>query len=407
MDYISRAIEAVLQESLALFPIVLISGARQVGKSTLSKSLSGYDYITLDNTLTRERADSNPDQFIRNIKTPVIIDEIQKSPSLLPAIKESVDNNRAGGRFVLTGSANIFTLKTVKETLVGRLVQLELQPLSQKEIYGGANLDFEILRNSPKDLPINKDTGRSDIIRAIITGGYPERYKLRNNLRLQSAWTDTYISSYIDSDVMSINEIRNLNAFHQLYRILAIQSASALNKNSLARDIKLSHPTLNAYLEILTQTYQIMWLPSWATNLGKRLVKNSKMFFADTGMLSHLLNIYDENSFNNSYLNGSIVETFVLSELLKSVKSRILSERFSFFRTEDGKEIDFIVEGAGRPIAIEVKASESVRPDDFKHIRYLQKNKPELNFQGVVFYMGGETVVFSENCTAVPISTLL
>jgi predicted AAA+ superfamily ATPase len=205
---------------------------------------------------------------------------------------------------------------------------------------------------------------------------------------------------------MSISEIRNLNAFSQLYRILAIQSAAILNKNNLARDIKLSLPTLNTYLEILTQIYQITWLPSWATNLGKRLVKSSKMFFSDSGMMSHLLNIFDESNFDASYLNGNVVETFVFSELFKSVKSQILPERFSFFRTEDGKEVDFIIEGAGRPIAIEVKSSEHARIDDFKHIKYLQKTKPKLDFQGIVFYMGNETVVLDENCTAVPIAAL-
>jgi hypothetical protein len=199
-----------------------------------------------------------------------------------------------------------------------------------------------------------------------------------------------------------------MNAFIRLYNLLAHQSAAIAVKQNLAVDVKLSIPTVTTYIEILSQIYQIYWLPCWfPDNSSKQFIKSPKLYFTDSGILSHCLDIDSIQDLEKSRKRGNIVETFVLSELRKAMNNGAIARKEIYYmRTKDGKEVDFIVEGNGRqnPLAIEVKASQTLHSDDFEHIRFLQKECPELNFQGVVFYLGDEIVPFGKNLTAVPIS---
>jgi predicted AAA+ superfamily ATPase len=399
-----------IQNNLKLFPVVLISGARQVGKSTLAvKQLETYNYISLDRPETYNCAVENPEKFINSLKRPVIIDEIQKATEILPMIKYVVDKEKMDGiygTFVLTGSANVIMMKKISETLAGRVALVELLPFSQKEISWKAPFSLDLLQNSPQDLPVNLNISSDEIEKAIIIGGYPERYRLRGDTEAQNLWTQSYLFSYIERDVLDMNGIRNLDSFRRLYSLLSIQSANVFEKQNLAVDSKLSVPTLTTYMELLQQIYQISLLPSWSSNMSKRFIKSPKIFLNDSGIMCYLRGIDSLQKFKESSLRGSIIETFVLSELKKAAINQHLRKQFYYMRTSDKKEIDFIVEGGERPIAIEIKSSKNVDINDFKHIKFLQQEKPKLNFQGIVFYMGKEIISFGENCTAVPFSAL-
>jgi predicted AAA+ superfamily ATPase len=299
-------------------------------------------------------------------------------------------------------------MKKITETLAGRLVIHELMPFSQKEIRNKEAFFMDKLRDNPQDLPVEKNIGRKDIENAIIAGGYPERIKLSKNIFNIRKWTDSYMETYIERDVRDINEIKNLNAFVRLYNLLSYQSGSIVIKQNLAIDVKLSIPTITAYLEILSQIYQIYWLGCWfPNNSSKQFIKSPKLFFTDSGILSHCLQIDTVKDLEKSRQRGHIVETFVLSELRKAINNSGFSgKNIYYMRTKDGKEVDFIIEGnmMQKLLAIEVKASETIHSDDFKHIRFLQKENRQLNFQGIVFYFGNEIIPFGENCTAVPLS---
>ena len=420
--YIKREISGNILKSLETFPVVLLTGARQVGKSTFTKSqLPEYEYFTLDNINTAQRIEQDTLGFVRNLNTPVIIDEVQKAPDIMNSIKMIVDENiyklniensvsekQVYGKFLLTGSANVIMMKKITETLAGRLVIHELMPFSQKEIRNKEAFFMDKLRDNPQDLPVEKNIGRKDIENAIIAGGYPERIKLSKNIFNIRKWTDSYMETYIERDVRDINEIKNLNAFVRLYNLLSYQSGSIVIKQNLAIDVKLSIPTITAYLEILSQIYQIYWLGCWfPNNSSKQFIKSPKLFFTDSGILSHCLQIDTVKDLEKSRQRGHIVETFVLSELRKAINNSGFSgKNIYYMRTKDGKEVDFIIEGnmMQKLLAIEVKASETIHSDDFKHIRFLQKENRQLNFQGIVFYFGNEIIPFGENCTAVPLS---
>jgi predicted AAA+ superfamily ATPase len=407
-DYISRDMIKIIQNSLKLFPVVLISGARQVGKSTLAiKQLETYNYISMDRPELHNSAIENPEKFINELKRPVIIDEIQKATQILPMIKYIVDKEKTDGiygTFVLTGSANVIMMNKISETLAGRIALIELLPFSQKEISWKTPFSLDLLQNSPQDLPLNGNISTDEIEKAIIIGGYPERYRLRNDAEALNLWTQSYLFSYIERDVLDMNGIRNLDSFRRLYSLLSIQSACVFEKQNLAVDSKLSVPTVSMYLELLQQIYQISLLPSWASNIGKRFIKSPKIFLNDSGIMCHLREINSLQKFRDSSLRGNIIETFVLSELKKAVKNQHLQKQFYYMRTSDKKEIDFIIEGGERAIAIEVKSSQSADISDFKHIKFLQNERPDLNIQGIVFYMGSEIISFGKNCTAVPFS---
>ncbi|MCL1946688.1 MAG: ATP-binding protein [Chitinivibrionia bacterium] len=398
-----RDMTANIEKFAKHFPIILITGARQVGKSTLVKTLKNFNYITFDDISFISLAQNDPVRFIDDLKTPSILDEVQRVPDLLIAIKKSVDENRSAGRFILTGSADVIKLKKVKETLAGRVVLAQLPPLSQKEIRNKKPLSLETLHNHPRDLELNDTITRDKIINAIIVGGYPERNKITDN-DMRKSWTDSYISTYIQQDIQNINEIRNINSFFTLFNILPPLSATLISKQKLASDVKISAPTIDNYLELLTQIYQITWLPSWSSKIGKQFIKNSKMYFTDTGLLTHILRIFSVEQYKNSSFCGNIFETFVLAELRKAINNQLSDDKIFYMRTSDGKEVDFIIESEHRPLAIEVKFSETIRFDDFKHIMFLQDKRPE--FQGIIFYTGNKIIPFGDNCTAVPVSAL-
>ena len=398
--YIKRAVADEIKEYMKSFPVLLISGARQVGKSTLALNLDIPNYVTLDDINIYESARNDPKGFIEHCSKPIVIDEIQRVPILLLAIKEFVDKNRTNGQFILTGSANLKGFKDISDSLAGRIGIVELYPLSQKELgHSDENL-IDILSSDIGHLVLRKydNDGLSE---KIINGGYPEITKISSE-KSKYLWFSSYIRTYIESDAKEIGNIRNMDKFITMYRLCMLRSGNIFNKNELFLESGLDNKTFDSYFSVLEHTYQIQKLQPYFNNALKRLIKTPKIFATDTGVLAHLLQISSAQELANSSYKGAIYETFVFDELLKANTSSKKRANIYYYRTSDQKEIDFILEISGKLIAVEVKSSKTISKDDFKHIYHLQENLQSKFDKGIVFYAGDTAVKLDDDMFALP-----
>ncbi len=389
-----RSIDSILKEALEISPAVLISGARQVGKSTLAIDINN-DYRVFDNLNDRESAQTDPLGYIQSLPKPITLDEIQKVPQVLESIKLEIDKKRINGSFLLTGSANVLDMKTARDTLAGRIIEIQMLPLSQKEIQGkpDENLVDKFFKNDISTLR-KTDISYDDILDAIINGGYPEIQKIKSP-RGKSLWYSSYISTYVERDIRDVGELRDISAFIRFYNIIAPRSCGLVNKSDLANDSHLSEATVNNYLSMLEMIYQISLLKPYSSNISKRFIKSSKLYMCDSGILSHLLDVTNKDELLNSNKKGDIFETFVYNELQKHISYSLTQPQIYHYRTNDKKEIDFILQKGDKIIAIEVKSSLSIKLDMFKHIIDFQ-NKSQNEIIGIVFYAGDEILSFNE-----------
>lgn len=305
-------------EALTDTPVVMLNGARQTGKSTLAKSLISDQrigrYITLDDATALAAAKHDPAGFISGLGDSTVIDEIQRAPELFVAIKADVDRNRQPGRYLLTGSANVLLLPRLSESLAGRMEIFTLWPLSQGEFVGlrESFIDDLFAKNpsSGKSITVDSDT---TLIERAIRGGYPEA-AARGSESRRRAWFDSYITTILQRDVREIANIDGLTAMPRLLSILATRSPSLLNYAELSRTTGLAQSTLKRYMALFETIFLIDHLPAWYSNLGKRLVKTSKLVMNDTGLLATLLAV-DAARVENSPLCGALIENFVIIEL--------------------------------------------------------------------------------------------
>jgi predicted AAA+ superfamily ATPase len=394
---IERSIQPILETALEISPIVLLSGARQVGKSTLSSKLF-LNYAILDDVDLRLSAVENPKGFLKRVGVPVCIDEVQKAPNLLEAIKLDVDKNRANGNYLLTGSANLLDMKKTKDTLAGRIIELSLFPLSAKEKNGKPHENV-IDMLFEKSFSISK-VDATMIEESIILGGYPELLKLDTELK-RRLWFSSYISTYIERDVRELGEIREINNFFKFFNVIAPRTASLLNKSNIAKSVMLKNAMVDNFLTILTQLYQIELLRPYSENIGKQFVKSPKLHMLDTGIVCHLLRIKNSQTLEESHYKGQIYETFVFSELKKHLSFAVDNTEIYHYHTSDKKEIDFILSRGDKLVAIEVKASHSADKGDFKHIFDFQKAS-QKEVIGIVFYRGEHIIEIDEQNFALP-----
>lgn len=389
-----RSANTLLSEALTISPSVLLSGARQVGKSTLCLA-KDQEYRVFDNLVEREAALHDPVGYISTLPKPVTLDEIQKAPEILEGIKVAIDENRENGTFLLTGSANVLDMKKAKDTLAGRLIEIPMWPLSQKEIHHkpDENIIDHLLRKGVSDLP-NPTVSHTDLMTAVVLGGYPEVLKISSE-RGRSMWFNAYISTYVERDIRDVGELRNLSAFIRFYNVIAPRSCGLVNKSDLAADTGLSEPTVTNYLSMLEMIYQITLLRPYSANISKRFIKSPKLYITDSGLFCHLLDIRNAEQLQSSRHKGDVIETFVFSELLKHISYSELQPKLYHYRTTDKKEIDFIVEKHDQIIAIEVKSSQGIKQSAFRHITGLQdkSNKPVL---GIVLYTGDKVLSFGD-----------
>jgi len=394
---LKRSIENIFKTAEKISPIVLLKGARQVGKSTLSLKRKQH-YITLDDVSTRINASDDPKRFVETLPKPVTIDEIQKVPQLLEALKLYVDKQRNNGDFLITGSANILDMKATKDTLAGRIIEVSLYPLSIKEKQAKAeeNVVDKLFAHDFSSETIDTDS----IVTDLLKGGYPDVQGLESALE-KKLWFSSYVSTYIERDARDLGDFRDMDSFFRFVNIVAPRSTTLLNKSKLAKEVGVRVETCENYLVILEQTFQLHTLRPFFENMGKRFVKSPKIFLNDTGIMSYFLGVYTIEQFEQSAYKGALVETFVFNELLKHLSFTEDDTQIHHYLTSDKKEIDFILQRNDKIVAIEVKASSNVGKDDFRHIREYQK-RSSRDVLGVVFYMGENVLHIAEDCVALP-----
>lgn len=402
-----RRIEPRIAEAMLDTPVVLLAGPRQAGKTTLVRQISerdGLRYLTLDDELTLLSAREDPVGMIRSLDR-AVIDEIQRAPQLLLAIKKSVDEDRRPGRFLLTGSANVMTLPTVADSLAGRMETLSLLPLSQSEIeLRSANwIDSVFAGQIPNvDQPILCDR----LIERVLAGGYPEAIS-RISTKRRVTWAHQYIDAIIQRDVRDVAGIEKLDQLPRFLRALAQTAGQMCNYTQLAGQVGLDGKTASRYVGILEQMYLLKRIEVWANNRLKRVVKTSKLQFVDSGLLAALLDLTVEEVHSNRTRFGSVLETFVYGELLKHTTTAEGDYHLMYYRDADKFEVDVVIENtAGQIVGVEVKASATIKESDLRGLKKLASLTGSQFKMGVLLYDGSETMPLGNEIWAAPLSSL-
>ena len=405
----SRRVRPVVLEALHDARVVLITGARQVGKTTLSVEIAASDHpmrtLTLDDGPTREAALEDPTGFLAGLDTPVLIDEIQRAPALLLEIKKAVDRDTTPGRFLLTGSANVLSSKRVIDALTGRIDRVHMWPLAQTEILGGElNLVDELFAGRAPQVT-GAPVGRRAFSSVIAAGGYPEA-RLRPAGSSRERWFESYIDTALERDLREISDARRIDDMGRLLRLVASQSASVLSYRSVGRRLEMHHDTVQAYVTLLEQMFLLQRLPAWRPGLGARERSRPKAYICDPGMLAYLLGADVERIERDDQVTGRACETLVAAELLKHASWAHAAVRVHHYQRER-EDIDFVLENrAGEIAAIEVKASASLRSSDWKWLAALRDARSERFKGGIVIYSGEQTIPLGDRLWAVPYAGL-
>lgn len=403
---IERFAAKPIATALADTPVVMLVGPRQCGKTTLVQQFAGkgYAYVTLDDDTVLGAARNDPTGFVRGFDR-VAIDEVQRAPELLRAIKLSVDSDRRAGRYLLTGSANILTLPQVSESLAGRMEIVSLMPFSRAEIAGKRPAFLETAFAGKLVKPGSTVIG-GELVQTVLAGGYPEMLR-RESSRRRQAWARDYVKAIVQRDVRDIAEVEKLDQMPRLLQILACHSGQLTNFAQIGGQIGIDDKTTRRYTGILEQLYLVHRLSPWFNNRLKRLVKTPKLHFLDSGLLAAVRGLTAERIAKDRFAFGALLETFVFSEIIKLTGWRDESYTLHHYRDKDQDEVDIIVEDErGAMVGIEVKASATVRANDFKGIRKLLKIRGGDLKLGVVLYDGTQIVPFGDRLFAAPISCL-
>jgi uncharacterized protein len=404
-----RNILARLNSALADTRVVLLNGARQVGKSTLAQELArerGGQYLTLDDPVIAELARTDPSALIRGAAGLTVIDEVQSAPALFPALKREVDRHPVPGRFLLTGSANVFMLPAAAESLAGRMEVLTLEPLSQGEIEGSSNNLVDALFDATPWARHTVHTERGDVVRRLVASGFPEALG-RAEPQRRDAWFRAYVTALLQRDVRNYASIEGLHDMPRLLSLLAARASSLLNMAEVSRATGIAHSTLRRYLALLEALFIVQPLPAWSANLGKRLVKAPKLHLIDSGLTAHLQGHSDPVALVMSPHVGPMLETFAVQEVRRHLRWAQTMATAWHFRTAAGQEVDLVLEASDRRVVgIEVKASASVAQSDFTGLRELASAAGKGFARGVVLYTGEQLIPFEDRMWAVPLGVL-
>lgn len=406
-----RAILPRVQIALKDTPVVLLNGPRQAGKTTLVRQLAVENrrYLTLDDEVTRLAAQEDPVGLIRSIDC-AVIDEVQRAPQLLLAIKKSVDEDRRPGRFLLTGSANLMMLPNLADSLAGRMETLSLLPLAQCEIAAAPNASLTWLDTVFADdmltaiAPVVGET----LVEMVSRGGYPE-VLTRSDNRRRKTWARQYIESLMQRDIKDIASLDKLDQAPHLLKALAHTSGQMCNYSQLGGQIGINHKTVSKYIAVFEQMYLMQRINVWSGNRLSRLLKTPKLQFLDSGLLSVLVDFSDP--MRQRKLFGQLLESFVFAELRKHITWADGEYEIYYYRDKDQYEVDFVIENAlGEIIGIEVKAAASVSINDLAGLKKLASLAPQQFKLGIVLYDGIDTLplgrINDRPLWAVPISTL-
>jgi len=405
-----------VETALRAARVVNVIGPRQAGKTTLVRDLLGTGrFITLDDTGVLTAVETDPYGQMTTMAAaagdaPVIIDEIQRSRSLAIAIKRIVDEQRRPGQFLLTGSSNVFATASIADSLAGRVQTLTLMPLSSAEIHmkGPAKiLDWGASANaSPQELPQPPVMERGRYIDLLIRGGYPEIRVLPDRIR-NRRYRDV-INAIVEKDVADVLKVRKSDALRRVIDQLAARTAEELSVEALCAVSGIQRATFEQYVDVLTSLGLLTRLGAWASGATKREIKRPKVHFMDCGVVAALRG-FDSESFGpngDPVAFGHLVETFVFTELAKSIPFQSRDWRLWHWRNQDGREVDIVAECGNWLVAVEVKASSTLNADDIANLRWFKSHGPgrTRNVTGITFYLGDQVLSFGDRLFAIPLS---
>lgn len=405
MKYKKRAIEPKIKRLAELFPVVVVTGARQVGKTTLLRHLfPAAQYVVFDPVSDWQNARSDPELFLKNLKKPAILDEIQYVPELLPVIKRMVDESPEKGQFFLTGSQNLGVLKNVTESLAGRAALTTLSPMTLGELEGQpSNWVVQLLKE--KAAFFSSDRGRvshqREVFELMWRGGYPGLADTENDFIQDSL--ESYFRTYIERDVRLVSEVSDLQEFSRFIRVCAHLTSQEINQSHLGRELNVTPQTARRWLDVLAATSQWVEVEPYSGNVTKRISGKRKGYFIDSGMVSYLSHISSPQALGGHPVFGAVFESYVVCDMIRQIEASALKPGIYHWRSHGGAEVDLILEIDGIYFPVEIKCRSMVSRRDLRGIEAFRKTYPNLNIgPGLVVYAGENLFSLSEDCYAVP-----
>ena len=400
MKTLPRLVSAALSERMRVMPAVVVAGARQTGKSTLAEQLvpGARRYATLDDLDVLDAARRDPEVLVGG-PYPVTLDEVQREPGLLRAVKRAIDRDRTPGRFLLTGSANLLLMRQVSESLAGRASYLTLWPMTRREQRGlGRCGRWDELLETPdagwRDLLDDEKGSPEDWRMLARRGGFPTPALELTTASDRRIWFDGYVRTYLERDLQDLAAISGLPDFRRLMRAACLRIGQLVNQTELGRDVALPQPTVHRWLNLLEASYLLVRLPAYAVNRTKRLIKAPKIYWGDTGAALHLAEI-DEPG-------GAHLENLVLHDLLAWRDARIERAELGYWRTSIGEEVDFVIEAAGKLLPIEVKSTARPRLADAAHLRTFRAEYGKKARTGLLLHTGAAIEWLTPDVLAAP-----
>jgi len=403
LKYKPRWIVSLLREAIKTHPVVVLTGARQVGKSTLlqhESPFTDWQYISLDDFEILELARKDPHSIWAG-NTQIVLDEVQKSTNLLNAVKLAVDSHRGKYHFLLSGSANLILMKQVSESLAGRAVYFTLYPMTYGELtdtsqpntlkllFGGKFNNFEV-----NELPTVNPYD-------LMWKGFMPSLMAYSSSTPIVRWWEGYVSTYLERDLRRLSQIESLADFRRLMVALALRCGQILNQTEVARDIGISQPTIHRYINLLETTCLIERLPAFSVNRTKRLIKTPKTMFVDPGLASFLAGHYEVKSLASSRESGGVFESMIYLHLKSLTQLLTPNPRIFYWRTVTGKEVDFVIEWGRKLLAIEVKLSGKPKYSDIENLKIFLTEYPETT-AGILIHTGNEIKIMHEKIIALP-----
>ena len=400
MKTLPRLVGAALSERLRVMPAVVVTGARQAGKSTLAEHLvpGTRRYATLDDLDVLDAAQRDPEVLVGGPGA-VTLDEVQREPELLSAVKRAIDRDRTPGRFLLTGSANLLLMRQVSESLAGRASYLTLWPMTRREQQGlGRCGRWEELLGTSDSKWLELLAGEKDSAedwRALATrGGFPTPALQLTTATDRSIWFDGYVRTYLERDLQDLATISALPDFRRLMRAACLRMGQLVNQTELGRDVALPQPTVHRWLNLLETSYLLVRLPAYAVNRTKRLIKAPKIYWGDTGVALHLTETEEPS--------GAHLENLVLHDLLAWRDARIERAELGYWRTSIGEEVDFVIESGGKLLPVEVKATARPRLGDAAHLRTFRAEYGKKSRAGLLLHTGSTLEWMAPDVLAAP-----